>query len=137
MAENKEVHHSSQNNKLSDDIHSSAAKSKVAYCHYFSNYGRCSYEERTGLSCKYEHKKNAPVCHDGISCSRIKCMFKHPNSAAMKTSFLDRNIPSTQPTNPIPPWQMVFPWWGQLHPHQQSSVQGQWTGNPWMSNHLK
>ena len=50
----------------------------IMYCHYFSNLGKCLYEERTGNSCRFVHKP-APLCQSGTSCMRSKCMFTHPN----------------------------------------------------------
>ena len=50
------------------------------YCHYFANYGKCNYEERTGEKCKFDHNQ-APMCNSGINCSRFKCMFSHPRNS--------------------------------------------------------
>ena len=47
------------------------------YCHYFVNYGKCNFQERTGQECKFEHRK-APMCNTGTRCTRQKCMFNHP-----------------------------------------------------------
>ena len=77
------------------------------YCHYFSNYGKCNFEERTGGKCRYEHK-DAPICQSGMSCSRSKCMYKHPNMAGRRTSFLDQTPGFPQHMNP---WQKMNPWW--------------------------
>ena len=99
---------------------------KGKYCHYFVNKGRCNYEERSGLKCKFEHKV-APMCNFGISCSRIKCMFSHPkingNSGNNgNTGFLgnSRSFPTM-----MNPWQMVNPW--------MTAPQGQFPPNPWIS----
>ena len=47
------------------------------YCHFYSNFGSCHFEQRTGKQCRYQHKV-APVCKSGMNCSRNKCMFSHP-----------------------------------------------------------
>ena len=52
-------------------------KSIGKFCHYFANTGKCNYEERTKLKCKFDHKP-APQCRSGLSCNRDKCMFSHP-----------------------------------------------------------
>ena len=93
---------------------------RVLYCHYFSNTGRCPYEERTGATCRFEHK-DAPMCSKGMSCNRAKCMFKHPNLAGQSPQsphFLDRH---SGPIHQINPWQLMSLWWiqgpnpGQFH----------------------
>ena len=83
------------------------------YCHFFVNTGRCSYEERTRLKCKYLHEA-APFCRDGISCARPRCMFFHSQAKSAghnqqsrslaqafssSSSFLDksRNVRVTNP----------------------------------------
>ena len=75
---------------------------RIMYCHYYSNYGKCLFEEKTGQTCKFAHK-NAPICQNGTSCTRNKCMFKHPNTPG-RNSFL-----SPGPTFPMNPWQMINP----------------------------
>ena len=79
---------------------------RVLYCHYFYNYGKCLFEERTGGTCRFEHKA-APVCQSGMACQRKKCMYKHPNTGGMNT-FLDQN----KVTQNVNPWQMQMmnPW---------------------------
>ena len=79
---------------------------KGKYCHYFVNEGRCRYEERTGLKCKFEHKA-APMCNFGMRCSRQKCMFSHPNLAGTN-HFLGRNYPMMN--SGMNPWKMMNPW---------------------------
>ena len=51
-------------------------KTKDNYCHYFVNWGRCSFEQRTGEKCKFDHKK-APDCKFGSGCKRTKCQYFH------------------------------------------------------------
>ena len=53
------------------------------YCHFFVNQGKCTHEERTGDKCKFEHEK-APMCRSGMSCSRAKYMYSHPNIGGMR-----------------------------------------------------
>ena len=97
---------------------------RILYCHYFSNSGRCPFEERTGATCRYEHK-NAPLCQSGTACMRHKCMYKHPNMAARdntgRNNFLEQR---SQPQQN--PWQMMNPWW------PQNTNQMQFP-NPWMN----
>ena len=84
---------------------------RALYCHYFSNYGKCYYEEKTGRTCKFQHT-NAPMCQNGMACQRSKCMYKHPNMEATQAqNFLDQN--HTMPRS-VTPWQiqmpMINPW---------------------------
>ena len=95
---------------------------RTMYCHYFSNLGKCLFEERTGNSCRFEHKP-APLCQSGTSCMRSKCMFTHPNMAGRNT-FLAQS--TAQPMN-INPWQTMNPWW------TQNSTQMPFP-NPWSMN---
>ena len=90
------------------------------YCHYFVNQGKCLYEERTGLKCKFEHKV-APMCNSGIKCTRQKCMFSHPKLATTN-SFLGRNYPIMNPGPNI--WQMMSPW---------VQTPNQFPPSPWIS----
>ena len=95
---------------------------KSLYCHYFSNYGKCLFEERTGGTCKFLHR-DAPLCRSGRACQRSKCMFKHPNLEGMhrNQTFLEQ---SQFPQRTFPsPWQfqMLNPWLPQTQFHQ----------NPW------
>ena len=46
------------------------------YCHFFSNFGECHWEQTTGRKCKFTHRK-APVCNFDGNCNRKKCMFSH------------------------------------------------------------
>lgn len=89
---------------------------RTMFCHFFSNLGKCVFEEKTGRKCKFVHG-DAPVCHNGSSCTRNKCMFKHPNLAGRKT-FLGRQVPQS-----MNPWMMMNPWWS---PSQLQMP------NPWM-----
>ena len=125
---------SSQNNSPASRSQgqSENGQNRGSYCHYFSNYGVCSYEERSGNECKYQHSKNVPMCQNGISCSRSKCMYKHPKVTGLKTSFLDRNTRMSHPANQNQPWQVTPPWWGQ--PSQYMTA-GPWIiGHPWQQN---
>ena len=81
-----------------------SAKQQIRYCHYFVNKGRCDFEERTGSQCKFEHKM-APMCNSGMSCTRHKCMFSHPNvnPASHLHPFLGRNMMMNT-------WPILNPW---------------------------
>ena len=76
------------------------------FCHYYVNYGQCSYEERTGEKCKFEHRK-APMCNSGISCTKTKCMFMHPKTSENhnRNNFLGQIIH---------PWNIINPWMNQM-----------------------
>ena len=96
----------------------------LQYCHYFVNTGQCSYEEKTGTKCKYAHKP-APMCKNGLHCTRTKCMFDHPkkqsNSRNQNPPFLARNslLPIPNPWNQgnmMNPGHLMNPW---LHPSNQ------------------
>ena len=92
--------------------------SKKQYCHFFSNFGKCRYEERTENPCRFLHDPAVPMCNSGISCTRTKCMYKHPRIGG-KPSFLGNN---PNPVN-INPWQMLLPWLNTM----QSAGQNIWT----------
>ena len=93
------------------------------YCHYFANQGRCTFEEKTGYKCKFSHEK-APMCRSGMSCTRNKCMFSHPNIGGMSNNkFLDKSK-GFQPQL-MNVWPMMNPWVNQ-NMFQQS--------NPWGVN---
>ena len=99
---------------------------RTSYCHFFSNFGYCRYEERTKNKCRFEHKSNVPMCQNGTSCKRHKCEFKHPNSAAIRQNFLR----TTQNTaDNFQPWQIMHPWMGNNTGQFQYS-QGPWVFNP-------
>ena len=87
------------------------------YCHYFVNYGKCNYEERSGEICKFEHKQ-APMCSFGINCKRLKCMYSHPRQQK-NNNFLENGRKMNQWMNP---WQMLNPWMTQ----QQNQFQNPW-----------
>ena len=94
---------------------------RTRYCHYFSNWGRCDYEEKTGNKCKFEHGA-APMCNNGINCSRSKCMYSHPNP---NSSFLMKG----RGFNPIlQPWQVMNPW---IKPPTTPMMKNHWN---WMAN---
>ena len=83
------------------------------YCHFYSNFGKCLFEDRTGKTCKFLHE-NAPNCHNGMACNRHKCMFKHPqtsrnNFLSPRTNF-PMNMNRWQNMNP---WQNINPWLNQ------------------------
>ena len=99
------------------------------YCHYFSNIGKCIFEERTGGTCKFSHG-DAPMCQRGASCTREKCMYKHPNLSGMRnsSSFLDQRKPRSgifQNSGNINPWMMINPWWNP----NQAYIPGPWNPN--------
>ena len=49
---------------------------KTQFCHYWNNYGSCSFESRNGRPCKFEHRI-APRCKFDGKCDRKFCMFVH------------------------------------------------------------
>ena len=91
---------------------------KGRYCHYFVNQGKCTFEERTGQKCKYEHKQ-APMCNFGINCTRNKCMYSHPKLPSIqnqtRNNFLGQvlnpfTIMNPWMSPPQNPWNMPNPW---------------------------
>ena len=100
-----------------------AGDERTMYCHYFSNLGKCAFEERTGSTCRFVHG-DAPMCQSGVACKRAKCMYKHPNMAGRRTSFLEQR--SGFPKN-MNPWMMnmMNPWWNANSSQMQMP-------NPWM-----
>ena len=101
---------SSKTANVTDNIEPEENIYKGRYCHYFVNIGNCNFEERTGVKCKYEHKQ-APMCNQGSSCTRSKCMYSHPKTQGNRNqnNFLGQMIN---------PWTMMNPWMNQ-------------TPNPW------
>ena len=100
-----------------DSGDSEEANESVQYCHYFNNFGRCSFAERSGRQCKYAHVK-APVCNFDGQCGRAKCMFRHtlqPRGFLGQTQLSSRpRLQSVWNQNPFPnPWnqnQYPNPW---------------------------
>ena len=75
----------SQNNPVGQN------RPAVRICHYFANTGRCEYEERTGLNCKFDHRPLPPY-HFGINCTRQKCQFSHPKVNRSQNLHNDRGL---------------------------------------------
>ena len=93
------------------------------YCHYYVNQGTCFYEDKTGNKCKFVHEK-APLCRNGLSCTRSKCMYSHPNIGGRgNTTFLDR-AKGYQPQM-MNMWPMMNPW---MNPNILRQT------NPWTLN---
>ena len=99
---------------------------RIQYCHYFSNFGKCLFEERNGTPCRFVHG-SAPICQSGTACMRPRCMYTHPNMSG-RSNFLAKN---TAPNMNINPWQiqrqMMNPWWAQ-------NMQQMNLPNPWNMN---
>ena len=91
---------------------------KARYCHYFVNFGKCSFEDKTGKKCKFIHE-TAPMCKEGTRCSRNKCMFTHPKPGNA-VGFL-----SQLPHHMMNPWAMISPWLTQPQNHLQIQSQFQ------------
>ena len=53
-------------------------RQKLQFCHYWNNYGNCTFESRNGRPCRFEHK-NAPRRKFDGNCDRKFCMFMHKN----------------------------------------------------------
>ena len=94
------------------------SREKISYCHYFSNFGKCSFEEQSGRKCKFSHTK-APVCKFDVNCDRRKCMFSHTRRQRYNPEQGQNNF-LYQGNNPYPPPLMnqimhamqMFPTWG-------------------------
>ena len=84
-------------------------RNNVQYCHFFTNYGRCQFEDKTGRKCRYEHSV-APLCQSGIACNRPKCMYTHPNISGRQTSFLNTGYPNSMGSYPMMNMNMINPW---------------------------
>lgn len=113
-----------------DEDEEEKKKTKDNYCHYFVNWGRCTYEQRTGVKCKYDHKK-APDCKFGSGCKRSKCQYFHRKTEP----FL-----GVHRMQPYSPWQN--PWKvPQTLPQTNQTWQNQgrnrhipaWQINPWVT----
>ena len=114
--------HSARTNSSQLGRQSGQSNGRKQYCHYFVNQGKCLFEERTGEKCRFAHEQ-APMCNNGFSCNRSKCMYNHPNiggSRNMNMNFLDRTGGLQQNLNP---WQMMSPW---INPNQFQQFQNQW-----------
>ena len=60
--------------------------SRPRYCHYFSNFGNCEFEEKSGLKCKFLHER-APMCNAGLNCSKMKCMYVYEVYVCVCTDY--------------------------------------------------
>ena len=99
------------------------------YCHYYTNYDRrCYYEERSGRQCRYVHKM-APLCQNGRSCTKEKCMYSHPKAVGLTSNQNNNFLPTTvhpnhqlwgYQTSAIP---MVYPWMNSFNPYQHQQQQ--------------
>ena len=67
------------------------------FCHFFSNFGECHYERKSGRKCKYAHEK-APKCNYDGSCTRKKCMFSHSFKQQTPPGFSEQTFQNTQQT---------------------------------------
>ena len=87
-------------------------RANIQYCHYFTNYGKCHFEEKSGQRCRFSHEV-APMCQASTSCSRVKCMYTHPNVGGRRnTTFLGKSennmTPWPQMMNPMMnPWNLM------------------------------
>ena len=113
-----------------NDIDISEAEDNVyrgRFCHFFVNKGGCTFEERTGQKCKYEHRE-APMCNFGSNCSRSKCMFSHPKNTGNpnQNNFLGQMMnPWMNPwmSQNQNPWSMPNPWISKVPGGQTSRQQ--------------
>ena len=95
---------------------------RIQYRHFFSKFGKCFFEERTGAPCRFVHQP-APLCQSGTACRRNRCMYTHPNMAG-RNNFLGKN---TTPQMNMNPWPMM----------QQMNFRNPWNmnlPNPWNLN---
>ena len=106
-----------KNNPVND-----VRRKPMQYCHFYTNFGTCNYEEKTGKKCKFEHV-TAPMCQRGMSCNRPKCMYTHPNTGGRTEHFLGQR---SQNHSPPSPWQQVMmmnPWaMMQMNPYQNNTM---------------
>ena len=101
---------------------------KGRYCHYFVNTGKCNYEDKTGIKCRFEHKI-APMCNFGLSCSRPKCMFSHPKVNGNGNNPFLGNMRGLNPL--MNPWQMINPW---ITPQQNQFQNQPWNAQGYQGN---
>ena len=101
----------------SSEVKSSTEIRRGQYCHFYSNYGKCNYEEKTKRQCRFEHSSKVPMCSNGISCTRQRCMYKHPKPQG-RTGFLGMQAGNSHNLNgwQFQPQPWVQPW---LNPYQQ------------------
>ena len=99
----------------------------VKYCHFFSNFGECDHEVRTGFKCRYSHKK-APNCKYDGNCNRMKCMFTHIKQMTPPGYLPPQPLPQQMPSasflrngfrHPGSPWQGAGNSWMLSPQHQQ------------------
>ena len=99
---------------------------RIQYCHFFSNFGQCNYEEKTGRKCKFAHEK-APMCKFGSECNRKKCMYSHSqvrkiNSQTMQNShFKSKESPFLRQSH-----QNMNQYWQPQPPPQLWMLQQMW-----------
>ena len=91
-------------------------KQKVQYCHFYSNFGKCMFEETTGNRCKFSHQK-APTCNYDGKCNRKKCMFSHvsqmtpPGQPSFPRQMSEQPFLPQSYHPPISPWQAPMTGW--------------------------
>ena len=107
-----------QSPKQSQPANENVGTQRIQYCHFFSNFGHCQFEEKTGRKCKFAHEK-APLCKFGSECNRKKCMYSHPqarkNNSQTTQNFHMRN--SEFPFLRQPHQNMKQYWQPQPQPH--------------------
>ena len=75
-------------------------RSQNQYCWYFSKYGVCHFEIRTGKRCRFEHRSSS-LCSNGVTCKIKNCSYIHPSISDQENYFLDKNQTSN-PSNSQP-----------------------------------
>ena len=73
---NETIHEETATNTANPGNNAFYGRRRYNYCHFFSNYGYCKFEEETGYKCKFDHIE-APICSFDGRCNRMKCMFSH------------------------------------------------------------
>ena len=116
---NEEVksHHNVRSNPINNSPDQSN-NSRPRYCHYFSNFGNCEFEEKSGLKCKFLHER-APMCNAGLNCSKMKCMYSHPkppSTQSVRRNFLGNPVNFGPFMNPRQQGNSMNPWMHQLMP---------------------
>ena len=114
---------------------------RTKFCHFFSNYGRCLYEEKNGTKCKFTHIK-APVCNFDGQCTRNKCMYSHTkNKIQQSTKPQQKNHFLYQGRRPqISPWQQPTNLWQTIAPQMAEIFQNlpnMWTPQNQRENQTK
>ena len=69
----------------------SSSRTRIQYCHFWNNYGKCDFEMKHNKPCKFKHEE-APRCKFDGRCNRQRCMYKHSNQYLSFLSNTQRSL---------------------------------------------